>query len=212
MNPDLPRFLTLSPVIPVVTLRDARIASELARALLRGGIGVIEVTLRHAEGLKAIAAISRDVPEMLVGAGTVLSAEDLRGAVQAGAGFAVSPGSTAGLRAAAREVSIPWLPAVATPSELMEGLAAGYRNFKFFPATAAGGIAMLQSLQAPFPEVKFCATGGIDASNARDFLHLTNVVCIGGSWLVPRDALERRDFARIEALASAAATLREAAG
>jgi len=173
---------------------------------------VIEVTLRHSEGLKSIAAIARDVPEMQVGAGTVLSLDDLKAAAQAGARFAVSPGSTARLRSAAREVPIPWLPAVATPSELMEGLADGYRHFKFFPAAAAGGIAMLQALQAPFPEVKFCATGGIDASNARDYLRLPNVVCIGGSWLVPRDALERRDFANIQQLASQAVSLREGAG
>lgn len=212
MIPDMPRFLTLSPVIPVVTLQDAGIAAEVARALLKGGIGVIEVTLRHPEGLKSIAAIARDVPHMQVGAGTVLSVEDLNAAAQAGASFAVSPGSTARLRSAARGLPIPWLPAVATPSELMEGLADGYRHFKFFPAAAAGGIVMLRALHSPFPQVRFCATGGIDAHNAGEYLRLPNVACVGGSWLVPHDALERRDFAKIQALASAAASLRVVAG
>lgn len=208
MNAAAPLFLALSPVIPVVTLPDAGLAGEVARALLRGGIGVIEVTLRSAQGLAAIAAIAREVPQMQVGAGTVLSLADLQAAADAGAAFAVSPGATARLLADARSVSIPYLPAVATASELMAGLEAGYRQFKFFPAAAAGGLSLLRALQAPFPQASFCATGGIDVRNASEYLRLSNVACVGGSWLVPDEALAWRDFARIESLAAAAAALR----
>jgi len=202
------QFLRLSPVMPVVTIEDADLAPELARALVRGGIRIIEVTLRTSAGLRAIEAIARANTGICVGAGTVLSVSDLRAAADAGASFAISPGSTPSLLEAGRTASIPYLPAVATASELMSGIAAGYRFFKFFPAAAAGGIPMLKSFAGPFPDARFCPTGGISQSTARSYLELPNVLCVGGSWLSPTDALETRDWARIEALATAAAASR----
>ncbi len=203
-----PAFLRVSPVIPVVTLADAATAVELAQALVRGGVHVIEVTLRNDQGLKAIAAIARQVPQMMVGAGTVLSMDDLRAAADAGAAFAVSPGATAPLLAQARTVALPYLPSVATPSELMVALEAGYSYLKFFPATAAGGVQMLRALSSPFPHVRFCPTGGITVENAGEYLRLPNVLCVGGSWLTPADAVARGDWARVESLAAVAADLR----
>jgi 2-dehydro-3-deoxyphosphogluconate aldolase/(4S)-4-hydroxy-2-oxoglutarate aldolase len=201
-------FLRLSPVMPVVVIEDADTAPDLARALLRGGIRVIEVTLRTSAALRAIEAIARAAPDIAVGAGTVLSVADLQAAVNAGATFAISPGSTPALLEAGRNAAIPYLPAVATASEVMIGLAAGYRCFKFFPAGAAGGIPMLKSFAGPFPEARFCPTGGITQSTVRSYLELPNVLCAGGSWLSPADALASRDWARIEALAAAAAASR----
>ena len=200
-------ILGLSPVIPVVTLTEAETAVDLARALLAGGLRTIEVTLRTPAGLAGIEAIARAVPGICIGAGTVLSAEDLRRAAQAGASFAVSPGCTAALLAAGASAPIPYLPAIATASELMEGLAAGYRCFKFFPAAAAGGIPMLKALSAPFPDVRFCPTGGITQETAGAYLALPNVACVGGSWITPADVLARRDWKRVEALAREAASL-----
>ena len=201
-------FLRLSPVMPVVTIEDAAIAADLARALVRGGIRVIEVTLRTPAALAAIEAIARAETDIYVGAGTVLSVSDLHSAAAAGAAFAISPGSTAALLEAGRHAAIPYLPAVATASELMTGLAAGFRCFKFFPAAAAGGLAMLKSFAGPFPEARFCPTGGITQDNVRSYLELPNVLCAGGSWLSPADALAARDWARIEALALKAAASR----
>ena len=206
-----PEYLMLSPVIPVVTLAEAGTAVELAQALLRGGVRVIEVTLRNDQGLKAIEAIARQVPQMKVGAGTILSSEDLHAAVDAGATFAVSPGVTPYMLAQAKTVRLSYLPGVASPSELMVALEAGYRHLKFFPAIAAGGIGMLRALAGPFPQARFCATGGITAQNAPDYLQLSNVSCVGGSWLTPDDALASRDWKRIESLAANAIALRRAA-
>ena len=205
-----PEYLTLSPVIPVVTLEEAGTGVELAQALLRGGVRVIEVTLRNNHGLKAIEAIVRQVPQMKVGAGTVLSGEDLRAAADAGATFAVSPGVTPYMLAQAKAARLSYLPAVASPSELMVALEAGYRYLKFFPAIAAGGIGMLRALASPFPQARFCATGGITVQNAPDYLQLSNVLCVGGSWLTPADALASRDWKRIESLAANAIALRRA--
>jgi 2-dehydro-3-deoxyphosphogluconate aldolase/(4S)-4-hydroxy-2-oxoglutarate aldolase len=202
-------FLRMSPVMPVVTIEDATIAPELARAFVRGGIRVIEVTLRTPAALKAIEAISRAEPDICVGAGTVLSISDLQAAATAGAAFAISPGSTPALLAAGSHSTIPYLPAIATASELMSGLASGYRCFKFFPAGAAGGVAMLKSLAGPFPEARFCPTGGISQDTVRSYLQLPNVLCAGGSWLTPPDALAARDWARIQALAAKAAASRD---
>ena len=155
------QILSPLPVMPVVTVNDPTTAADLARALVRGGIRVIEVTLRTPVALRAIEVIAREVPEITVGAGTVLSVADLQSSAEAGAAFAISPGATAALLAAGTNGPIPYLPAIATASELMAGLAAGYRCFKFFPAGAAGGIAMLNSFAGPFPEARFCPTGGI---------------------------------------------------
>jgi 2-dehydro-3-deoxyphosphogluconate aldolase/(4S)-4-hydroxy-2-oxoglutarate aldolase len=201
-------FLRLSPVMPVVVIEDAELAPDLARAYLRGGIRVVEVTLRTPAALRAIEAIARAEPDICVGAGTVLSPADLEAAANAGATFAISPGSTPALLEAGRNAAIPYLPAVATASDVMNGLAAGYRCFKFFPAVAAGGIPMLKSFAGPFPEARFCPTGGITQSTVRSFLDLPNVLCAGGSWLSPADALAARDWGRIEALAAAAAASR----
>jgi 2-dehydro-3-deoxyphosphogluconate aldolase/(4S)-4-hydroxy-2-oxoglutarate aldolase len=206
------KFLRLSPVMPVVTVSDAALASDLARALVRGGIRVIEVTLRTPVALRAIEVIAREVPEITVGAGTVLSAGDLRAAASAGAAFAISPGATRALLEAGTTGPIPYLPAVATASELMEGLAAGYRCFKFFPAGAAGGIAMLNSFAGPFPEARFCPTGGISQATVKSYLDLPNVLCAGGSWLTPADAVSKKDWSSIESLAAKAAASRSAAG
>jgi 2-dehydro-3-deoxyphosphogluconate aldolase / (4S)-4-hydroxy-2-oxoglutarate aldolase len=201
-------MLRLSPVMPVATIDDASVAVDLARALVRGGIRAIEVTLRTPTALQSIAAIARQVPEICVGAGTVLSEADLTAAAQAGAAFAISPGATPALLEAGRRARIPYLPAVATASELMVGLAAGYECFKFFPAGAAGGVATLKGFAGPFPQARFCPTGGISAETATSFLSLSNVLCVGGSWLTPADALTGRDWKKIETLAAHAAGLR----
>jgi 2-dehydro-3-deoxyphosphogluconate aldolase / (4S)-4-hydroxy-2-oxoglutarate aldolase len=202
----------LSPVMPVVTFTDASVAADVARALARGGIGVIEVTLRTTAALQAIEVIARKVPEITVGAGTVLSVADLKAAAGAGAAFAISPGATATLLDSGVDGPIPYLPAVATASELMTGINAGYRCFKFFPAGAAGGIAMLSSLGGPFPEARFCPTGGISQATVKSYLDLPNVLCAGGSWLTPADAMARKDWSTIESLASKAAASRDVAG
>jgi 2-dehydro-3-deoxyphosphogluconate aldolase/(4S)-4-hydroxy-2-oxoglutarate aldolase len=196
-------FLILAPVVPVVTIHDVADAVPLARALTAGGLLTIEVTLRTPCALEAIAAIARDAPNVVVGAGTVVSPADLEAAAAAGARFAISPGATAALLAAGRTSSIPYLPAVATASELMEGLAAGYAAFKLFPAEASGGIAMLRSLGGPFPQVKFCPTGGISLETAPGYLALSNVACVGGSWMLPDRLVKAKDWAAIEANARA---------
>ncbi len=205
---DIERILNLSPVMPVVVIEDAATAPELARAFVRGGIRVVEITLRTAAALRAMEAIAREVPDISVGAGTVLCAEDLRAAANAGATFAISPGSTSVLLEAGRHAPIPYLPAIATASELMAGLAHGYRCFKFFPAGPAGGIAMLKSFAGPFPQARFCPTGGITQETVKSYLDLPNVLCAGGSWLSPADALAAGDWQRIETLAAKAAASR----
>jgi 2-dehydro-3-deoxyphosphogluconate aldolase / (4S)-4-hydroxy-2-oxoglutarate aldolase len=206
------QFLRLSPVMPVVTLNDASVASDLARALVRGGIRVIEVTLRTPVALRAIEVIAREVPEITVGAGTVLSVADLKASASAGAAFAISPGASVALLDAGTTGPIPYLPAVATASELMEGLDRGYRCFKFFPAGAAGGIAMLNSLGGPFPEARFCPTGGITQASVKSYLELPNVLCAGGSWLTPADVVSKKDWSAIESLAAKAAASRNNTG
>lgn len=205
---EIERILRLSPVLPVVIIEDAALAPDLARAFIRGGIRVVEITLRTPAALAAIEAVARQVPEIAVGAGTVLSAGDLRAAASAGATFAISPGATPALLSAAASAPIPYLPAVATASELMHGLAAGHHCFKFFPAGPAGGIAMLKAFAGPFPQARFCPTGGITQESVRSYLDLPNVLCAGGSWLSPSAALTARDWPRIEALASRAAASR----
>jgi 2-dehydro-3-deoxyphosphogluconate aldolase/(4S)-4-hydroxy-2-oxoglutarate aldolase len=194
--------------MPVVIIEEAGPAPDLARAFVRGGIRVVEITLRTPAALAAIEAIARQVPEIAVGAGTVLSAEDLRAAASAGATFAISPGLTPALLSSASSSPIPYLPAIATASELMEGLAAGYQCFKFFPAGPAGGTAMLKAFAGPFPQARFCPTGGITQDSVRSYLDLPNVLCAGGSWLSPADALAARDWKRIEGLAARAAASR----
>ncbi|NMM78428.1 keto-deoxy-phosphogluconate aldolase [Rhodococcus sp. SRB_17] len=197
-----------APVIPVIVLHNAKHAVPMARALLAGGIRMLEVTLRTPAALACIEAIARDVPEAMVGAGTVRSADDARAAAVAGARFLVSPGLTGAVAQASRDVQLPLLPGVATASEIMQAQEEDIQALKFFPALQAGGLAMLKAWQGPFGDVRFCPTGGIQAGNAAEFLALKNVACVGGSWLVPQDALEQGDWARITAQARAAVELR----
>jgi 2-dehydro-3-deoxyphosphogluconate aldolase/(4S)-4-hydroxy-2-oxoglutarate aldolase len=191
-----------SPVIPVLTIHDAASAAPLAHALARGGIRVIEVTLRTAAALDAIRAVRSEAPDVIVGAGTTLNEDDLQSSRDAGASFAVSPGSTSRLLQAATEMRFPLLPGVATASEIMHGLAHDYAIFKFFPAENVGGIAALKALSAPFSQVRFCPTGGVTLESAPEYLELPSVVCVGGSWLAPAQSIERRDWKSIEMLAA----------
>ncbi len=198
------------PVIPVIVLQRVQDAVPLAQALVAGGVRVLEVTLRTPVALEAIACITREVPQALVGAGTVRSAADVRAAAAAGCRFAVSPGYTDAVGAACRALGLPLLPGVATASEVMRAQDAGYGFLKFFPAGAAGGVPMLKALAGPFPDVQFCPTGGLTPANAPEYLALPSVPVCGGSWLTPADAVAAGDWARITALARAAAALRPA--
>ena len=196
-----------APVIPVIVLHDVAHAVPLARALVAGGIRMLEVTLRTPQALQCIEAIARDVPEAVAGAGTIRSASDAQASVLAGAKFGVSPGYTSAVGKACRELGLPLLPGVATGSEIMMAQEDGYQQLKFFPAMQAGGLPMLKAWQGPFGDVTFCPTGGIHAGNAAEFLALSNVACVGGSWIVPTDAIQQGDWARIEQLAREATQL-----
>ncbi|MEG0921126.1 MAG: bifunctional 4-hydroxy-2-oxoglutarate aldolase/2-dehydro-3-deoxy-phosphogluconate aldolase [Comamonas sp.] len=196
-----------APVIPVIVLHDVNHAVSMAKALVAGGIRVLEVTLRTPQGLPSIEAIAKAVPDAIVGAGTVRSAADAKAAAAAGARFAVSPGYTGAVGQACRDANLPLLPGVATSSEIMQAMDDGFKELKFFPALQAGGINMLKAWQGPFGEIRFCPTGGITPTNAPDFLALKNVVCVGGSWLVPTDTVERGDWEHITMLAREAAAL-----
>jgi len=198
------RILHQAPVVPVLTLETEADAVPLAHALVRGGMPVLEVTLRTAAALPAIAAIRNGVPEAIVGAGTVTNAAQFTAAVAAGSAFVVSPGLTDGLLDAASGHQIPLLPGVATVSELMRALERGLDCLKFFPAEAAGGSAALRAFAGPFPEVAFCPTGGIGLGNLDEYLRLENVLTVGGSWVTPRSLLAARDWDGIEALANEA--------
>ena len=197
-----------APVIPVIVLNDVAHAVPMARALVEGGIRMLEVTLRTPQALACIEAIAKAVPQAVVGAGTLRSKADAQAAANAGARFAVSPGYTSALGAACRDLGLPLLPGVATGGEIMAAQEDGFSALKFFPALQAGGSAMLKAWSGPFFDVKFCPTGGISLQNAADFLALPNVLCVGGSWLVPADALAQGDWARITMLAREAAGLR----
>ena len=190
-----------APVIPVIVLNEVKQAVLLARALVAGGIRMLEVTLRTPQALACIEAIAREVPEAVAGAGTVRSAADAQACVMAGARFAVSPGYTHAVGQACRDAGLPLLPGVATGSEIMMAQEDGLTELKFFPAMQAGGPAMLKAWGGPFGDVRFCPTGGVTLQNAPDFLALSNVVCVGGSWLVPADALQAGDWDRITQLA-----------
>ena len=195
-------------VIPVIVLQDPAHAVPLARALVAGGIRMLEVTLRTPVALRCIEAIAKEVPEAVVGAGTVRSAADAQASALAGARFAVSPGYTHAVGKACHDLGIALLPGVATGSEIMMAQEDGYTALKFFPAVPAGGAGMLKAWHGPFNDVKFCPTGGITAGNAREFLALPNVACVGGSWLTPADAMEAQDWTRITRLAGEAVALR----
>ncbi|MEU8567576.1 bifunctional 4-hydroxy-2-oxoglutarate aldolase/2-dehydro-3-deoxy-phosphogluconate aldolase [Streptomyces pathocidini] len=200
--------LDLAPVIPVVVLEDAADAVPLARALVAGGLPAIEVTLRTPAAPAAIRAIADEVPDAMVGAGTVISPDTVTEAVSAGARFLVSPGWTDRLLDAMKAAGVPFLPGVSTASEAVALLERGVTEMKFFPAEAAGGTAYLRSLASPLPRARFCPTGGITASTAPQYLALPNVGCVGGTWMVPGDALRAKDWARVEELAHEAAGLR----
>jgi 2-dehydro-3-deoxyphosphogluconate aldolase / (4S)-4-hydroxy-2-oxoglutarate aldolase len=190
-----------APVIPVIVLSDVAHAVPLARALVAGGIRMLEITLRTPVALACIEAIVKEVPDAIAGAGTVRSAADAQAAAMAGARFAVSPGYTSSVGKACHDLGIPLLAGVATPGEVMAAQEDGYHALKFFPALQAGGVPMLKAWQGPFGDVKFCPTGGITGGNAGDFLRLSNVVCVGGSWLTPAEVIERGDWAHITQLA-----------
>jgi len=199
--------LKLAPVVPVLVVEDASTAVPLARALVKGGLKAIEVTLRTDAALEAIARVAGEVEGAVPGVGTVLTAGQLDAAVRAGAKFAVSPGGAPALFDAADDADIPLLPGAATASEVMAALERGYRLQKFFPAGQAGGAAYLKALASPLQGVKFCPTGGVSLANACDYLALGNVICVGGSWVAPRDMVAAADWDGIEALARQAAAL-----
>jgi 2-dehydro-3-deoxyphosphogluconate aldolase / (4S)-4-hydroxy-2-oxoglutarate aldolase len=207
---DLSSLLGLAPVIPVVVIDDEAAAVPMARALVAGGLPVIELTLRTPAGLSAIKRIAEEVPDAVVGAGTVLTRADVSAAVGAGSRFLVSPGCTPGLLDAMLSSGVPVLPAAATASEVLVLLERGLTHAKFFPAKPAGGVPYLKALAGPLPMVRFCPTGGIDLATAPEFLALPNVVCVGGSWLTPADAVAAGDWDRIEQLAREASGLRTA--
>jgi 2-dehydro-3-deoxyphosphogluconate aldolase/(4S)-4-hydroxy-2-oxoglutarate aldolase len=210
MLPDPTPLIAKAPVIPVLTIARIEDAVPLARALAAGGLAVIEVTLRTAVALDAVRAIVADVPECIVGVGTVTEVPDIRQALAAGAKYLVSPGTTGELADAFAHTPVPVLPGCATVSEAMALAARGFRVVKFFPAEAAGGVAFLKSIAAPLPSLKFCPTGGIDQRNAAAYLALPNVIAVGGSWVAPKDAIAAGDFARVTALAREAAGLARA--
>ena len=193
-------ILRQGPVVPVMVIHKLEHAVPLAKALMAGGIRVLEITLRTLVAVDAISAISREVPGAIVGAGTVIRPEELTAVAEAGAVFAISPGLTVELLQAANQGTIPLIPGISTVSELMTGMALGYTHFKFFPAEAAGGLKMLKAIAGPFPQITFCPTGGITLDNYRDYLALSNVACIGGSWVAPQEAMDQGDWARITAL------------
>lgn len=202
-----PALLDLAPVVPVVVIEDAADAVPLARALVAGGLPAIEVTLRTPAALDALRAVAGEVPGAVVGAGTVLTPGQVKESLAAGARFLVSPGWTDGLLEAMRGSGVPFLPGVSTTSEVVALLERGVREMKFFPAQAAGGTAYLKSLSGPLPQARFCPSGGIGLASAPEYLALPNVACVGGSWMIPPDAVAARDWARIEALAREAAAL-----
>jgi len=193
-------LMRMAPVIPVLSIHDADTAVPLAEALIEGGMPVLEVTLRTPAGLAAIRAMSR-VPGAVVGVGTVTRAHQFAEAREAGARFAVTPGSTPALLAAARDSGLPTLPGVMTASEVVMALEAGFERLKFFPAEAAGGMPLLKSFHGPLSEVYFCPTGGVGPDNLAAYLQLPNVLCVGGSWLAPPDKVLAGDWAAITALA-----------
>ena len=200
-------LLDIVPVIPVVVVNDAEDAVPIARALVDGGLPVIELTLRTPMALDAIERIATEVPDILLGAGTIVDTTQPKQALAAGAQFLVSPGSTPSLRAAMRDSGLPHLPGVATVSEVMPLLEDGYTDMKFFPAEPAGGAPYLKAIHSPVPAARFCPTGGITPMNLAQYLKIPNVGCVGGSWLTPSEAVERKHWATIASLAAVALEL-----
>ncbi|QCJ68738.1 keto-deoxy-phosphogluconate aldolase [Providencia heimbachae] len=197
-------ILKQGPVVPVIVIKKLEQAVPLAKALMKGGVKVLEVTLRTECAIEAIRLIAKEVPDAIVGAGTVINPQQLSAVTDAGAKFAISPGLTEELLDAATKGKIPLIPGISTVSELMLGMKYGLKEFKFFPAEANGGVKALKAIAGPFSQVKFCPTGGISLVNYRDYLALNSVLCIGGSWLVPEDALANGDYEKITQLAQEA--------
>ena len=205
---DISAIAALAPVVPVLTIERLADAVPLARALVKGGLPVLEITLRTKAALAALAAIAAEVPDAVVGAGTVLQPRQIDDVTRAGARFAVSPGCTPTLVTAARAAGLPFLPGIQTVSEAMVLAEQGFGLMKFFPADIAGGLAWLKAVAAPLAGLRFCPTGGVGVDTAQSYLSLANVACVGGSWVAPRDAVADGDWARIERLAAAAAQLK----
>ena len=201
-------LVAVQPVIPVMVIDDLDTAVPLARALVDGGVRLLEITMRTPVALEATRRIVEEVPDAIVGVGTLTTIADIALAIEAGASFGVSPGATPALLAASRDAGLPLLPGVMTPSDILSGLAEGYDTFKFFPAQQAGGMAMLKAFHGPFPDLLFCPTGGIDVSTAPQFLALPNVACVGGSWLAPKAAVQAHDWPAITRLAAETQALR----
>jgi 2-dehydro-3-deoxyphosphogluconate aldolase/(4S)-4-hydroxy-2-oxoglutarate aldolase len=212
LNRETAAVMALAPVIPVLTVASVEDGLAQAKALVAGGLHAIEVTLRTPSALDAIRAIAKSVPKAVVGAGTIVSVDQIDEAVAAGARFLVSPGAPPALAKAAAQAPVPFLPGCATASEAMALRELGFRALKFFPAEAAGGARLLASLAAPLPDLRFCPTGGIDLAKAPEYLKLPNVPCVGGSWMLPKAALAAGDYAEVETLAREAAGLKRAAG
>ena len=205
---DISAIAALAPVVPVLTIERTADAVPLARALVKGGLPVLEITLRTEAALAALAAIAAEVPDAVVGAGTVLQPRQFDDVTRAGARFAVSPGCTPALVTAARAAGLPFLPSIQTVSEAMVLAEQGFGLMKFFPADVAGGLAWLKAAAAPLAGLRFCPTGGVGADTAQTYLSLANVACVGGSWVAPSDAVAAGDWVRIERLAAAAAKLK----
>jgi 2-dehydro-3-deoxyphosphogluconate aldolase/(4S)-4-hydroxy-2-oxoglutarate aldolase len=207
-SPSLESLLRRAPVVPVVIIDDVKHAVPLARALVAGGLPLIEVTLRTPAGLDCIRAIAQEVPEAVAGAGTILNARDFENAVAAGAQFAVSPGTTDALLDAVQDHEVKLLPGIATASEAMRLIARGYQFAKCYPAEQSGGAAFLSAIASPLPQLRFCPTGGVTLANAPSYLKLPNVICVGGSWMVNRATIAAEDWSAITEAAAQAAALR----
>lgn len=195
------QVMTATPVVPVIVVDSAEQAVNLGKALVAGGVPVLEVTMRTDAALEAITALRKEVPDAIVGAGTVCSREQYVQAVKAGAQFIISPGATPDLLKVGKEYDIPYLPAVATISDILLGMEYGYDHFKFFPAEVNGGVKALKAFGGPLPQIRFCPTGGIGANNFKDYLALDNVLCVGGSWIVPTDLVRAGKWDEITELA-----------
>ncbi|MDT4331263.1 bifunctional 4-hydroxy-2-oxoglutarate aldolase/2-dehydro-3-deoxy-phosphogluconate aldolase [Methylomonas sp. MED-D] len=208
MTVSIQEVMTTSPVMPVMVINHLESAVPLAKALVDGGLKVLEITLRTPVALDAIRRIKAEVPGAIVGAGTIINVQTLHAAIEAGAEFIVSPGVTETLLDAALETNVPLLPGIITPSEVMRLLDRGITAMKFFPAEAAGGIPMLKSIGGPLPQVTFCPTGGVNPKNAPEYLALSNVACVGGSWMAPADLVDAGDWAEITRRAAVAAQLK----
>lgn len=195
------QVMTATPVVPVIVVDDVEQAVNLGKALVAGGVPVLEVTLRTEAALEAITALRKEVPDAIVGAGTVCSREQYVKAVEAGSQFIISPGMTPDLLKVGKEYDVPYLPAVATISDILLGLEYGYDHFKFFPAEVNGGVKALKAFSGPLPQIRFCPTGGINENNFKDYLALDSVLCVGGSWIVPTDLVKAGKWDEITELA-----------